>query len=176
MGLSSSSDEWCRHSDRVVEGFPWCRKIVDDILIWASNPSELETRLHRILKRCNDLLVTSLCSKFQVDTSLQYAGCVVSDKGVMPDPDRLSALSNFPTPTDQTSVRSFLGLCNQLGLFIPDFQHHTVSLCQLTGKGRTFLWLPEHQVEFDKLKTNLTSSLVVWHIYLTSVTPSDIWS
>ena len=27
MGLSSSSDEWCRHSDRVVEGFPWCRKI-----------------------------------------------------------------------------------------------------------------------------------------------------
>ena len=34
MGLSSSSDEWCGHSDRVV-GFPWCKKIVDDILIWA---------------------------------------------------------------------------------------------------------------------------------------------
>ena len=33
MGLSSSSDEWCRHSDRVVEGFSWCHKIVDDILI-----------------------------------------------------------------------------------------------------------------------------------------------
>ena len=42
MGLSSSSDKWCRHSDRVVEGFPWCQKIVDDILIWASTPSELE--------------------------------------------------------------------------------------------------------------------------------------
>ena len=25
MGLSSSSDEWCRYSDRVVDGFPWCR-------------------------------------------------------------------------------------------------------------------------------------------------------
>lgn len=33
MGLSFSSDKWCRHSDRVVERFPWCRKIVDDILI-----------------------------------------------------------------------------------------------------------------------------------------------
>ena len=33
LGLSSSSDEWCRHSDRVIEGFPWCRKIVDDILV-----------------------------------------------------------------------------------------------------------------------------------------------
>ena len=42
-------------------------------------------------------------------------------------------------------------------------QHHTVALRQLTGKGRSFLWLPEHQVEFDKLKTILTSNLVVQH-------------
>ena len=100
-----------------------------------------------------------LKSKFQVDTT--FAGCVVS--GVKPDPSRLSALSNFPTPTDQTSVRSFLGLCNQLAFFVPDFQHHTVALCQLTGKGRTFLWLPEHQVDLDKLKTILSSNLVVRH-------------
>ena len=78
-------------------------------------------------------------------------------------PDRISALANFPTPSDQTSVRSFLGLCNQLAFFIPDYQHHTVSLRQLTGKGRSFLWLPEHQVEFDKLKSILSSNLVVWH-------------
>ena len=49
----------------------------------------------------------------------------------MPDPDRLSALSNFPTPTDQPSVWLFLGLCNQLAYFVPDFQHHTESLRQL---------------------------------------------
>ena len=35
MGLSSSSDEWCRHSDTVLEGLPYARKIVDDILVWA---------------------------------------------------------------------------------------------------------------------------------------------
>ena len=52
MGLSSSSDEWCRHSDRVVKGLPWCRKIVADILIWASTPSELESRISEVVKRC----------------------------------------------------------------------------------------------------------------------------
>ena len=31
MGLSSSSDEWCRHSDTVLEGLPYARKVVDDI-------------------------------------------------------------------------------------------------------------------------------------------------
>ena len=54
-------------------------------------------------------------------------------------------------------------LCNQLAFFIPDFQHHTVALRQLTGKGRSFLWLPEHQFEFDKLKNILSSDLIVWH-------------
>ena len=39
MRLSSSLNEWCRHSDGVVEGFPWCKKIVDNILIWAATPA-----------------------------------------------------------------------------------------------------------------------------------------
>ena len=64
MGLSSSSDKWCRHSDRVVEGFPWCRKIVDDILIWAVSPSELENRISQVVQRCEDLHVTLSKSKF----------------------------------------------------------------------------------------------------------------
>ena len=109
MGLSSSPDEWCRHSDRVVEGFPWCRKIVDDILIWASTPAELEKRIFEVVKRCELLDVTLSRSKFQVDKTLSFAGCVVSDRGVRPDPSRIAALKNFPVPNDQTSVRSFLG-------------------------------------------------------------------
>ena len=51
----------------------------------------------------------------------------------------------------------------QLAFFVPDYQHHTVALRQLTGKGRPFLWLPEHQVEFDTLKSILSSNLVVRH-------------
>ena len=37
MGLSSSSDEWCRHSDRALEGLGFAKKIVDDILVWAND-------------------------------------------------------------------------------------------------------------------------------------------
>ena len=48
-------------------------------------------------------------------------------------------------------------------VFVPDYQHHTASLRQLTGKGKSFLWLPEHQVEFDKLKTILSSDPIVRH-------------
>ena len=76
MGLSSSSDEWCRHSDRVVEGFPWCKNIVDDIVIWASNPQDL--RLRAVVARCDHLHVTLSHGKFQISSSLSFAGCIVS--------------------------------------------------------------------------------------------------
>ena len=42
MGLSSSSDEWCRYSDLVIESCEFAKKIVDDILIWAPSLDKLE--------------------------------------------------------------------------------------------------------------------------------------
>ena len=90
--------------------------------------SDLENRLNDVLKRCERLHITLSHSKFQIDKSLKFAGCIVSDEEVKPDPDRVSALSNFPVPTDQTGVRFFLGLCNQLAFFVPYHQHHTVAL------------------------------------------------
>ena len=120
-------------------------------------------RLCAVVRRCEQLHVTLSRSKFQIASSLNFAGCVVSNNGVQPNPSCISSLTDFPVPRDQTGVRSFLGLCNQLAFFIPDYQQHTVSLRQLTGKGRPFLWLPEHQVEFDKLKTILTSEMIVCH-------------
>ena len=72
MGLSSSSDEWCRHSDRVVEGFPWCRKIVDDIFVWASTPDKLESHLTPFSNGATNytLLCPVLNSKYTLLSSL----------------------------------------------------------------------------------------------------------
>ena len=60
-------------------------------------------------------------------------------------------------------MRSFLGLANQLSGFVPDFAHMTVRLRELTAKKNVFLWLEEHQSEFEKVKKLLTSDMVVAH-------------
>ena len=57
---------------------------------------------------------------------------------VKPDPDRIQAITNFPTPTNLTGVRSFLGLAQQLSFFIPDFSHATTAIRQLLGKEKVF--------------------------------------
>ena len=43
MGLNATSDEWCCHSDRIVTGLPWAKKIVDDTIIRAPTLEELHS-------------------------------------------------------------------------------------------------------------------------------------
>ena len=73
------------------------------------------------------------------------------------------SLSRFSVPRGVTGVRLFLGLANQLSGFVPDFAHMTVKLLELTAKKNAFLWLEDHQREFEKFKELLTSEMVVTH-------------
>ena len=52
MGLKASSDKLCWQSDVALQGIPWARKIVDDMLIWAENMDQLTLRTRIILDRC----------------------------------------------------------------------------------------------------------------------------
>ena len=60
---------------------PWCKKIVDDILIWATTPSELEARINQVVQRCEDLHVTLSKSKFHIDSSLNLLGVCICIRG-----------------------------------------------------------------------------------------------
>lgn len=160
MGLNASSDAWCSRSDEAFLNLD-ILKIVDDVLIQAPNKEEAFIILEDVLLRCREFGITLSKKKMKMGTSVHFAGYIISDKGVMPDPARTAALSEFPVPTDISTVRGFLGLANQLGLFVPDLTHMTDPLRLLLKKDVVFEWRPEHQVAFDKVKKALTSDLVV---------------
>jgi len=161
MGLSSTGDCWCQRSDEAICGVPDCSKIVDDILAAAKTIDDLFHRLRAILQNCRRLGLTISKKKFCISRSLPFAGYAVSQEGVKPDPDRVKAISQFPRPTDVSSVRSFLGLANQLGHFIADLAIATTNLRGLLKKGIKFQWLAEHEEEFIAIKKLLTSSMLV---------------
>ena len=94
---------------------------------------------------------------------MPFAGYIVSNKGVHPDPTRVESITNFPRPKDQTALKSFLGMAQQLAFFIPDYAHATVSMRSLLGKGKTFLWLDDQEFEFKTLKTLLTKNMQTHH-------------
>ena len=69
MGLSSSSDEWCCQSDQAIEGLTFTRKVVDDILIWASTIPELMERIRNVAERCRKMNIILLKKKFQSEVN-----------------------------------------------------------------------------------------------------------
>ena len=58
-------------------------------------------------------------------------------------------------------MRSFLGLANQLGMFVPDLAHMTSQLRPLLLKKTAWNWLDEHEACFQKTKQLLTSKTLV---------------
>ena len=101
--------------------------------------------------------------KLIIGEELPFAGYIVSKNGVYPNQERVSAIRQFPIPKDQTGIKSFLGLANQLNFLIPDFAHHTKHMHELLGKGRVFRWLPDHDQEFETVKGVLSNRLLTKH-------------
>ena len=161
QGLSSSGDEFCLRSDRAIEGLPWAHKLVDDILIEADTESDLFQRIRTLLDKMKEHKIICSKKKFQIGTTIPFAGYIVSADGIKPDPERTKAIQDFPTPRNVSDVRSFLGLANQLGHFVPDLAHATNHLRTLLHKGNEFTWQPEHQADFEKVKEILTSPLLL---------------
>ena len=58
MGLNCSGDEFCRRSDDALRGLPGVVKLIDDILVYASNYSELFERVENVLQRCTEHNIT----------------------------------------------------------------------------------------------------------------------
>ena len=160
MGLSASSDEWCQKSHFLVEGLPFCKKIVDDILIWSKSPEELHANCKTVLNRCREMNVSISAKKLEFSNSIKFAGHTVSDQGIKPDPSLTDAIRQFPRSTNLTELRSFVALANQLASFLPDLAKNTAQVRKLLSPQNAFLWLPEHEQEFLKTKEILTSKLI----------------
>ncbi|GFU51135.1 retrovirus-related Pol polyprotein from transposon 17.6 [Trichonephila clavipes] len=88
---------------------------------------------------------------------VKILGHLVSSNGVRPDPDKIKAVRNFPTPKNIHDIRSFLGLCSYFRRFIKGFCYLAEPLQSLLKSGVEFHWGPEEVEAFHSLKKALTS-------------------
>ena len=163
MGLSCSSDEFCRRSDKVIEGLPGIRKLVDDILVQAPDIDTLRNRIDQLLARCRSHNFTLSRKKLEIGESVEFAGQIVSQIGVQPNPEYLQGIRDFPAPKSVSELRSFLGMVNQLSTYHPGLAKHTGVLQALLRKDTAYLWLQDHQAAFNQLKSDLLDTLALNH-------------
>ena len=156
MGLCSSGDEFCARTDKALSGIEGVKKLVDDILIFGSSYEELLSRICKVFARCEEWGITLSKHKFQLGESVVFAGFVISADGIKADPVKTEAIAKFKVPIDITNLRSFIGLANQLADFAPDLKHCMTPLQGLLSKKNAWLWTPEHDKAFQRVKDILT--------------------
>ncbi|XP_036346282.1 uncharacterized mitochondrial protein AtMg00860-like [Rhagoletis pomonella] len=93
-------------------------------------------------------------SKFCIK-EVKYLGYIVGNGTLSVDPDKISAVSNYPPPTSVKQLRRFLGMAGWYRRFVDNFAAITSPLTILLKKGKGFKWNEEAQRAFDNLKEKL---------------------
>ena len=168
MGCNLTMDAFCDATDLVFQGREGVQKMVDDGLVGAIDLLQLEFRLRRLLMACRDNNIILSKKKFVISNRVKFAGHILGEGGIEPNPDKVKAIVDFPAPKNVTDVRSFMGLVNQLGAFLPDLSQMAIPIQELTKKNVPFLWTVEQEAAFQQLKRIITSNLVVQPFHMDS--------
>ena len=92
---------------------------------------------------------------------MAFLGHVISVERVSVDPHKIEAVVNCKPPKNMSEVRSFLGLAGYYKKFVEGFSKIAFPLTKLTRKDVKYDWVDACQQSFEKLKSRLTSALVL---------------
>ncbi|RVE60508.1 hypothetical protein OJAV_G00181480 [Oryzias javanicus] len=91
----------------------------------------------------------------------QFLGHVISESGVATDPVKVTAVRDWPTPSNASELRSFLGLASYYRRYVKDFATIANPLHRLTDKGKRFEWSEGCATAFQLLKSALAGAPVL---------------
>ena len=94
-------------------------------------------------------------------SSIKFLGHIVSGTSLKPDPEKLTVVQNWKTPTSVTEVRQFLGFANYFRRFIDHYSFIARPMEELTGKYARFSRSKQCHDAFAHLKESLTSAPVL---------------
>ncbi|KMQ88444.1 reverse ribonuclease integrase, partial [Lasius niger] len=92
---------------------------------------------------------------------LKYLGHVVDRNGIRTDPEKVSAVADWPKPASVKQVRQFLGMASWYRRFIANFSTLAAPLTRLTKKNARWAWGPDEDATFRTLKDALISAPVL---------------
>ena len=66
IGLTSSGDIFCAHTDEALVGIPGLHKLVDDLIVYGETKKQLMERVYLVMEQCRKHSITLSASKAQV--------------------------------------------------------------------------------------------------------------
>lgn len=164
FGLCNAAQTMCRLMDKVMGNdlrdsvFVY----IDDLLVvspdFESHLVHLSTVADRL--RAANLTINTMKSKFLM-REIKYLGYIVGNGQLKTDPDKIKAITEFPTPVTVRQTRRFLGMAGWYQRFIRNFSGIAAPMTDLVGGKGKFSWTENAQTAFNTLKGCLSSAPVL---------------
>ncbi|XP_058816725.1 uncharacterized protein K02A2.6-like [Topomyia yanbarensis] len=158
FGMNCAAEIFQRELERILKGLDGVVHFIDDILVFGRSKAEHDRRVAAVMKRLISCGLTINEDKCQWGRkSVTFLGHELSQDGILPTEQKVSAVKSFRCPETSEEVRSFLGLVNYVGKFIPNLSTITTPLREITRKGVKFQWTDEANKSFVKIKDALSN-------------------
>ena len=168
FGLKNAPAVFQRLMQRVLhglnpeEGPDFVSVYLDDVLVFSETLEEHLRHLHSVMDRLAAAGLKLKPSKCRfIRQEVEYLGHVLTPNGLKPNPERVTAVTNFPIPQSVREVRQFLGLASYYRRFVQGFAKIAQPLHALTQKGATFDWSTDCQNALETLKSRLVQAPVL---------------
>ena len=164
FGVAAAPAIFQRTMEAILRDLPHVCVYLDDILVTGESEAAHLHNLSVVLERLEAAgvrLKREKCS-FML-REVEYLGYRVSDKGLQPLARKVQAILQAPTPKEVPQLRSFLGLLNYYGRFLPDLATLLSPLYELLQSGRRWSWEQRQDKAFQEAKKLLVTSDVLTH-------------
>ena len=150
-----------RTMDIILQEIPHNIYSIDDILITGVDDQEHLANLEEVLQYHGIALKKNKC-KFMCD-HVEYIGHIVDSENLHVTPGKIKAIVDAPKPQNVTELRTYLGLVNYYGKFIPNLASTLLLLNSLLQKYCKWVWSEECTKAVQEANKKLTSSHILTH-------------
>ena len=162
FGVLHSSEVFQADVAEILEGIEGVQNAQDDIMVWGKTKTEHDNRLRNVLRRIRDYGLKLNKDKCIFNVSeVTYIGHTLTSEGVKPDPRKTKAITEMQFPQSKHELRTFLGMINYLGKFVPNLSDITAPLREMLEKDCQWYFDKVHERAFNKLKSIVTSNAVL---------------
>ena len=131
-------------------------------MIYNQNKAEHGSHVRQFLQRCAEKNITLNLLKWKfAQSTVDFAGFILSPKGDLVDPSITRAIAEFPTPANRTDLRSLIGLVNQLSASTLTIATLLAPLRPLLSTKNKYTWNEEFEATFIKGQKTLTLSPIL---------------
>lgn len=164
FGLKNAPATFQRLMDNILRGVQneSCLVYLDDIIVFSTSLEEHISRLKGVFDRLRNSNFKIQLEKSEfLKKEVAYLGHIVTPDGVKPNPDKITAIQNYPIPTTQTEIKRFLGLLGYYRRFIQNFAHLTKPLTKCLKKGKKVIHDDDFVKSFETCKSVLSNEPIL---------------